>query len=80
VDTLVHAEQFLGLHGEGSITAPAAVAIALTAVQTENAANIQRPLWVQTGKGSEQAHVYRYAPISGHRSTRTGFRLWAQAV
>ena len=25
VDTLVHAEQFLGLAGEGSITAPAAV-------------------------------------------------------
>src|ERR1700738_2859541 len=25
VDTLVHAEQFLGLDGEGSITAPAAV-------------------------------------------------------
>src|ERR1700720_998013 len=25
VDTLVHAEQFLGLEGEGSITAPAAV-------------------------------------------------------
>jgi hypothetical protein len=38
VDTLVHAEQFLGLDGEGSITAPAAVCDALTAVQTENAA------------------------------------------
>jgi hypothetical protein len=34
VDTLVYAEQLLGLDGEGSRTAPAAVRDALTAVQT----------------------------------------------
>src|SRR6266498_5376163 len=55
VDPLVHAEQFLGLDGEGSITAPAAVRIVLTAVQTENAANTQRLLWVRLGPGAMSA-------------------------
>jgi hypothetical protein len=44
VDTLVHAEQFLGLDDEGSITAPAAAVIALTAAQTEDAAKHPTPV------------------------------------
>src|SRR6266404_6139036 len=46
VDTLVHAEQFLGLDGEGSITAPAAARDSLfdhLAARTTNAAGISRP-------------------------------------
>ena len=44
VDTLVHAEQFLGLNGEGSITAPAAVRDSPHGRPTEDAPNIQHPV------------------------------------
>src|SRR6266446_3332885 len=46
VDTLVYAEQFLGLDGEGSITAPAAACDSLfdhLAARATNAAGISRP-------------------------------------
>ena len=51
VDTLVHAEQFLGLDGEGSITAPAAACDSLFdhfAARASNAAGISRPRAIET--------------------------------
>src|SRR5258706_16156990 len=48
VDTLVHAEQFLGLNGEGSITAPAAVCDSSSRPsRPKMRPNIQRLLWVK---------------------------------
>ena len=51
VDTLVHAEQCLGLDGEGSITAPAAACDSLfdhLAARATNAAGISRPRAIET--------------------------------
>src|SRR5258706_6337683 len=46
VDTLVHAELFLGLDGEGSVTAPAAVDSLSRPSKPKMRPNIQRLLWV----------------------------------
>jgi hypothetical protein len=58
VDTLAHAEQFLGLDSEDSIAAPPQFAIALTAVKTEDAAKHPTiPPWVKPGLPSWGPHV-----------------------
>src|SRR6266478_5641057 len=64
VDTFVHAEQFLGLDGEGSITAPAAVRDSShgrpnrICGQTSN---------VCSGVNPERTKVFRVAANNGHK-------------
>src|SRR6266436_1000886 len=72
VDTLVHTEQFLGLDGEGSITAPAAVRDSShgrpnrRCCQTSNVR-----CGCQKAKYSRRTDVFRFTPKTGHRSMQS---------
>jgi hypothetical protein len=79
VDTPVHAEQFLGLDGEGSITAPAAVRDSSHGHPNRRCGQTSNVCSGSKADMTARICDVRFTPESGHSPTRSGCQLWAKS-